>query len=58
MNLFSGGNVMRNLTAELLIECYLKACELNLDPEFIYLIEQELDQRSLKESDIELIKSH
>jgi len=49
---------MRNLTAELLIECYLKACELNLDPEFIYLIEQELDQRTLKESDIELIKSH
>ncbi|SDM20830.1 sporulation histidine kinase inhibitor Sda [Bacillus sp. OK048] len=38
---------MRKLSDELLIESYYKARELNLSPEFIELIETEIDRRSL-----------
>ena len=38
---------MRKLSDELLIESYFKARELNLSPEFIGLIESEINRRSL-----------
>ncbi|MFZ3588235.1 sporulation histidine kinase inhibitor Sda [Bacillus sp. DJP31] len=38
---------MKKLTDELLIESYYKATELNLSPEFIHLIENEIKRRSL-----------
>ncbi|EKN64394.1 sporulation inhibitor A [Neobacillus bataviensis LMG 21833] len=38
---------MRKLSDELLIESYYKARELNLSPEFIDLIESEINRRSL-----------
>ena len=38
---------MKNLSDELLIESYYKAIELQLSPEFIRLLEQELKRRSL-----------
>ncbi|WLR53274.1 sporulation histidine kinase inhibitor Sda [Bacillus tianshenii] len=38
---------MQKLSDDLLIESYLKAIELRLSPEFILLIEQEIEQRSL-----------
>jgi len=38
---------MDKLTNELLLECYEKAVELNLDEAFIRLIEQEIYSRSL-----------
>lgn len=38
---------MRKLSDELLIESYFKARELNLSPEFIDLIESEINRRSL-----------
>lgn len=38
---------MKKLSDELLIECYQKALELNLENDFIRLIEKELRQRSL-----------
>lgn len=39
---------MKNLSDELLIESYYKAYELKLNPEFIRLIEQEIQRRSLQ----------
>jgi developmental checkpoint coupling sporulation initiation to replication initiation len=45
---FIGGEkCMRHLSDELLIESYYKAIELKLSPEFIRLIETELDRRAL-----------
>ncbi|WP_312476637.1 sporulation histidine kinase inhibitor Sda [Neobacillus sp.] len=38
---------MRKLSDELLIESYFKARELNLSPDFIGLIESEINRRSL-----------
>ena len=38
---------MRKLSDELLIESYHKAVQLNLSPEFIRLIENEIHRRSL-----------
>lgn len=38
---------VRRLSDELLIESYYKARELNLSPEFIGLIESEINRRSL-----------
>ncbi|MEH7353235.1 sporulation histidine kinase inhibitor Sda [Neobacillus drentensis] len=38
---------MRRLSDELLIESYFKARELNLSPDFIGLIESEINRRSL-----------
>ncbi len=38
---------MGSLTDDLLIECYQKAIELNLNEDFIRLIEQEIYNRSL-----------
>ncbi|HLO12762.1 sporulation histidine kinase inhibitor Sda [Neobacillus drentensis] len=38
---------MRKLSDELLIESYFKAKELNLSPDFIGLIESEINRRSL-----------
>lgn len=38
---------MHKLSDELLIESYFKARELQLSPEFIYLIESEIQRRSL-----------
>lgn len=38
---------MGSLTDDLLIECYQKAVELNLNEDFIRLIEQEIYNRSL-----------
>lgn len=38
---------MRKLSDELLIESYFKARELNLSPDFILLIENEMERRSL-----------
>lgn len=38
---------LRKLSDELLIESYYKARELNLSPDFIYLIETEIQRRSL-----------
>lgn len=38
---------MRKLSDELLIESYFKARELNLCPDFIGLIESEIQRRSL-----------
>ncbi|EPR27758.1 hypothetical protein I656_02587 [Geobacillus sp. WSUCF1] len=38
---------MKHLSDELLIESYFKAKELNLSPEFIELIEKEIQRRSL-----------
>ncbi|MED4870869.1 sporulation histidine kinase inhibitor Sda [Geobacillus stearothermophilus] len=38
---------MKHLSDELLIESYFKAKELNLSPEFIELIEKEIQHRSL-----------
>ncbi|AQX53673.1 sporulation histidine kinase inhibitor Sda [Priestia flexa] len=39
---------MRKLSDELLIESYYKATQLQLSPEFIQLIEKEIQRRSLK----------
>lgn len=38
---------LNNMPDELLIESYFKAKELNLNPEFIYLLENEIRRRSL-----------
>lgn len=38
---------MEHLSDELLIESYYKAYELDLSPEFIRLIEKEIERRSL-----------
>lgn len=38
---------MEHLSDELLLESYRKANELNLSPDFIYLIKQEIERRSL-----------
>ncbi|WP_188453591.1 sporulation histidine kinase inhibitor Sda [Virgibacillus oceani] len=38
---------MEHLSDELLLESYYKANELNLSPDFLYLIEQEIQKRSL-----------
>lgn len=38
---------LRKLSDELLIESYYKARELKLSPDFIYLIETEIQRRSL-----------
>ncbi|WP_106497078.1 sporulation histidine kinase inhibitor Sda [Lentibacillus sp. Marseille-P4043] len=38
---------MEHLSNELLLESYRKANELNLSPDFLYLIEQEINRRSL-----------
>jgi len=38
---------MSKMSSELLIESYLKAKELNLCPEFIFLLETEIHKRSL-----------
>ncbi|MEN1969329.1 sporulation histidine kinase inhibitor Sda [Lentibacillus sp. N15] len=38
---------MEHLSDELLLESYRKANELNLSPDFIRLIEQEIHRRSL-----------
>ncbi len=38
---------MKNMPDELLIESYYKAIDLNLDSRFIYLLEQEIQRRSL-----------
>jgi developmental checkpoint coupling sporulation initiation to replication initiation len=43
-----GGIIMRKLSDELLIESYYKATQLQLSPEFIQLIEKEIQRRSLK----------
>ncbi|RYG74762.1 sporulation histidine kinase inhibitor Sda [Lentibacillus lipolyticus] len=45
---------MEYLSDELLLESYHKANELNLSPDFIYLIEKEISRRSLMYK----IKSH
>jgi developmental checkpoint coupling sporulation initiation to replication initiation len=48
MTIFFGGeSLMRKLTDELLIESYYKAIHLNLSPDFIRLIENEIHRRSL-----------
>ncbi|NSL50252.1 sporulation histidine kinase inhibitor Sda [Calidifontibacillus erzurumensis] len=39
---------MRSLSDELLLESFYKAIELKLSPEFIQLIEKEIERRSLK----------
>lgn len=39
--------MMEHLSDELLLESYQKANELNLSPDFIHLIEQEISRRSL-----------
>ncbi|HLS07614.1 sporulation histidine kinase inhibitor Sda [Lentibacillus sp.] len=38
---------MKYLSDELLLESYYKANELNLSPDFIYLIEKEIYRRNL-----------
>lgn len=38
---------MKKLSDDLLIESYFKARELNLNPEFIQLIEKEIKRRAL-----------
>ncbi|GAA0442873.1 sporulation histidine kinase inhibitor Sda [Lentibacillus halophilus] len=38
---------MEYLSDELLLEAYYKANELNLSPDFIYLIEREISRRNL-----------
>ncbi|MFC4558887.1 sporulation histidine kinase inhibitor Sda [Virgibacillus kekensis] len=38
---------MEHLSDELLLESYYKAHELNLSPDFLYLIEKEISRRSL-----------
>ncbi len=38
---------MEHLSDELLLESYQKANELNLSPDFVYLIEKEIRKRSL-----------
>jgi developmental checkpoint coupling sporulation initiation to replication initiation len=38
---------MKKLSDHLLVECYFKAKELNLSPDFILLIEKEVHRRSL-----------
>jgi developmental checkpoint coupling sporulation initiation to replication initiation len=40
---------MENLSDELLIEAYFKAKELNLREDFIRLVKQEIDRRSLSQ---------
>lgn len=55
--------IMKKLPDELLTESYHKAKELNLNPEFILLIKQEIIRRSLEDkleqpSHIESLKSH
>ncbi|NGP43482.1 sporulation histidine kinase inhibitor Sda [Bacillaceae bacterium SIJ1] len=39
---------MKHLSDELLVESFLKASQLQLNPEFIKLIEEEIRRRSLK----------
>ncbi|HHY72934.1 MAG TPA: sporulation histidine kinase inhibitor Sda [Bacillus bacterium] len=38
---------MRTLSDDLLLESFYKAIELNLSPDFIHLIEKEIERRSL-----------
>ncbi|ALX48149.1 sporulation histidine kinase inhibitor Sda [Lentibacillus amyloliquefaciens] len=40
---------MEHLSDELLLESYHKANELKLNPDFVYLIEQEIERRNLSE---------
>ncbi|SFA69762.1 developmental checkpoint coupling sporulation initiation to replication initiation [Lentibacillus halodurans] len=40
---------MEYLSDELLLESYYKANELNLSPDFIYLIEKEIQRRRLSD---------
>lgn len=49
INFHIGGErfTMHKLSDELLIESYFKARELQLSPDFIYLIETEIKRRSL-----------
>lgn len=42
-------NGMRQLSDDLLIETYEKARELNLSDDFLSLIQQELERRSMKD---------
>lgn len=48
---------MHSLSTELLIECYLKSCELKLDEDFIHLIEKEMSERLITRAEIDLMKS-
>lgn len=41
---------MRRLSDKLLVESYFKAIELELNPEFIRLIEIEMERRSINKS--------
>lgn len=38
---------MKNMSDELLIESYYKAMILKLDPQFLYLLEKEINRRAL-----------
>ena len=42
-----GNILMKNMPDELLIEAYFKAIKINLEPDFIYLLEAEIRRRSL-----------
>jgi developmental checkpoint coupling sporulation initiation to replication initiation len=44
---YGGASGLRKLSDELLLESYYKARELKLSPEFIQLIELEIQRRSL-----------
>lgn len=41
---------MKYLSDELLIETYHKAIELNLSEDFIYLIQEEIERRSIEKN--------
>ncbi|SDM83460.1 developmental checkpoint coupling sporulation initiation to replication initiation [Fictibacillus solisalsi] len=54
-----GSSLMENLSDELLIESYFKAKELRLSSDFISLIQQEIERRSLeKRLNVYLLKAH
>jgi len=47
---------MSKMSSELLLESYIKAKELQLCPEFIHLLELEIQKRSLSQPSLELAK--
>ncbi|MBM7097144.1 sporulation histidine kinase inhibitor Sda [Bacillus sp. H-16] len=49
---------MRHLNDDLLLETYQKACELELNDDFIFLITQELERRSIADRSAHLKKLH
>lgn len=46
---------MREYSNEFIIDAYKKAVELHLDPDFLTLLEQELERRNLQIAELRLV---